>query len=27
LEQIEGNQILTVTEGRGITDKQAFKKN
>jgi hypothetical protein len=27
LEQIEANQILTVTEGRGITDKLPFKKS
>jgi hypothetical protein len=27
LEQIEANQILTVTEGRGITQKQPFRKS
>jgi hypothetical protein len=27
LEQIEAGQILTVTEGRGITQKQPFKKS
>jgi hypothetical protein len=26
LEQIEANQILTVAEGRGITQKQPFKR-